>query len=75
VDFVTVIDGKVTELIEVKLSDTKISSSLKYYQQKLNPERTVQIVGELKRSYDHQGIRVTNAIEHFSSPPWKQPSL
>jgi predicted AAA+ superfamily ATPase len=71
VDFVTVIDKKVIDLIEVKLSDDEPSSSLKYYKEKLTPQNTIQIVGDLKRSFDVKGIRVTNPIDYFQQPPWE----
>ena len=32
---------------------------------------TVQIVGDLKRSFDVKGIRVTNPIDYFQLPPWE----
>lgn len=70
VDFVTEVNNKIVELIEVKTSDTSISTSLKYYSQKLNPERTVQIVGNLKRSFNQDHILVTNPIDYFKNPPW-----
>ncbi len=73
VDFVTVIDDKVTDLIEVKSSDTNISNSLKYYTEKLRPQRAVQLVGNLNRSFDKNGIRVTSPIEFFADPPWINP--
>jgi len=71
IDFVTVINGKVIDLIEVKLSDDTISSSLKYYQQLLKPKQTVQIVGNLSRPFEQQGIRVTTPIDFFKDPPWE----
>lgn len=70
VDFATVVDGTLHELIEVKLSDDKISSSLKYYTEKLKPQRAVQIVARLPRAYDENGIQVRSAVEYFSIPPW-----
>lgn len=72
VDFVTQIDNKIIDLIEVKTSDTTISSSLKYYSQQLKPQRTVQIVGQLKKSFHQDHILVTNPIEFFQDPPWKK---
>src|SRR3990167_8776403 len=65
VDFVTVIDHVVCDLIEVKESDTSISSALKYYTKSLNPKRAIQIVGDLKRPFDQEGIHVTNPIDFF----------
>ena len=72
VDFVTVIDKKIIDLIEVKLSDSEPSTALKYYRDKLTPENTVQIVGDLTRSFDARGIRVTNPIDYFQQPPWEK---
>lgn len=71
VDFVTVIDKKVVDLIEVKWKDSKPSSSLQYYQKKLSPKNTVQIVGELKENYHFKDILVTNPIDYFKIPPWE----
>ncbi len=70
VDFVTIIDNKIEDLIEVKLSDNDISTSLKYYAKLLKPRRAVQIVYNLKHSYDKDGILVTSADKFFSDPPW-----
>ena len=67
VDFVTVIDGKIHELIEVKLNDSVISSALKYYQDYLKPQKTVQIVGSLKKPFEKNGVLVTNPIDYFAS--------
>lgn len=72
VDFVTVIDGKVEDLIEVKYSDDQISSSLKYYAKKLKAKRAVQLVYKLKHSYDKDGVLVTSPIKFFNDPPWSE---
>ncbi len=71
VDFLTEVDGELRELIEVKSSDSTVSSALKYYSAKLKPKQTVQIVGNLKRSFHQEHILVTNPIEYFQNPPWK----
>lgn len=70
VDFVTIINNEITDLIEVKSSDDQISSHLSYYAKRLNPKRAIQLVGDLKRPYDHDGIRVLHPIEFFKNPPW-----
>ncbi len=70
VDFVTQVNNKVIDLIEVKTTNSDISSSLKYYAKKLNPERAVQLVANLKRSYQHENIIVMNPIEFFKDAPW-----
>lgn len=69
VDFVILVDNKITDLIEVKYANTNISTSLKYYNNKLKPERAIQIVGDLKRPFDSGGIRVTNPIDFFKNLP------
>lgn len=71
VDFVTIIDDKVYDLIEVKQSDDTISSSLKYYQKLLKPKNAVQLVSQLSRTFDQDEIRVTTPIEFFSHAPWE----
>lgn len=72
VDFVTVVNGVVTDLIEVKMSDTSISPHLKYYAEKLKPQRATQLVAELKRSFMQGNITVTSPLEFFRDPPWKE---
>lgn len=70
VDFATVVDNQVIDLIEVKNGDTNISSSLKYYSEKIKPQNTVQLVATLKRPF-HQGhVLVTNPWDFFQDPPW-----
>ena len=70
VDFVTVIDNQIHDLIEVKYSDTTLSKALRYYTEKLKPKRSIQIVGELKRTpYHDKGILVTSPI-HFVDSNW-----
>lgn len=73
IDFAVVVNNILEFLIEVKLSDDNISSSLKYYTQKLKPKQAVQIVGNLKNSYHKDNILVTNPIEFFNKfykAPW-----
>ncbi len=66
VDFAVVKEGILEELIEVKLSDEKISPSLLYYANKLNPKKAIQIVKNLKRPYEKGRLLVSNPIDHFS---------
>jgi hypothetical protein len=68
------IDNKLECLIEVKLTDDGISPNLKYYKDKLKPKHAIQLVGNLKTSYEKNEILVTNPIEFFTEiilPPWK----
>jgi predicted AAA+ superfamily ATPase len=71
VDFVTIIDKKINDLIEVKNGDHNISTSLKFYANKLKPRRAIQIVGNLKRSFDKDNIQVMDPIQFFKNPPWQ----
>lgn len=71
VDFLTVIDGKIMDLIEVKQSDSALSSSLLYYSKLLKPQNTIQLVENLKNSFHKDNVLVTNLIEYFKNPPWR----
>ncbi len=71
VDFATVIDGRVVDLIEVKNTDNTISKSLEYYASRLKPERVIQLVGNLERPYDKNGVHVRHPIDFFKTPPWE----
>jgi len=71
VDFVTVVDNKIIDLIEVKTTDSAISSSLKYYQKKPKPKRTIQLVDNIRNSYHNNDILVTGLVEFFRKDiPW-----
>lgn len=73
IDFAVMIDSKLEFLIEVKLTDKDVSSSLKYYADRLKPKRAVQIVGSLQKPYEKNAILVTNPIDFFTvaaPPPW-----
>jgi predicted AAA+ superfamily ATPase len=65
VDFAIVKDGQLKQLIEVKYSDSSVSRSLKYYSERLNPEKAVQITAHLKHPFDIDNIRVTDAGTFF----------
>ena len=65
IDFVVIKEGRLEELIEVKYSDENISKPLLYYTKRLKPRKATQIVANLKRSYDKNGIRVTDPISYF----------
>lgn len=67
VDFVILKEGKVDELIEVKYSDPKISSSLIYFAEKLKPRKVLQIVANLKTSYSKNHIQVKSPLEALTS--------
>lgn len=70
VDFAIIKDGVLEQLIEVKYSDEDISRPLQYYTQRLKPKRSTQIVANLDKPYDKDGIRVTNPFLYFSDVLW-----
>ncbi len=64
VDFAVSVDNELAELVEVKWSDEKISSSLLHFANKLHPKRAIQIVGNLKKSYTSNGIEVMTIFDY-----------
>lgn len=67
VDFVILQDGVVKELVEAKLDDERISPALRYYAERLQPERATQIVASLKHPWDKDGIHVTSPLHYFAA--------
>ena len=65
VDFAILRDGILEELIEVKYGDKNIARALRYYAEKLKPEKATQIVATLRNSYDENGIAVVGPEEYF----------
>lgn len=63
VDFVILKEGVIEELIEVKYADSDISTSLRYYAEKLNPPKATQIVAQLKRPYSKGKLRIEPPFE------------
>lgn len=66
VDFAIIVEGVLKEIIEVKYNDDGISPALRYYKERLQPQRVTQLVALLDKPYDHSGIRVTNPLTYFS---------
>lgn len=64
VDFVTLLDGKIEMLIEVKNSDNTPSQSLRYFKERLLVKKAYQIVNNLKREKDIDGIQI-RGLEAF----------
>jgi predicted AAA+ superfamily ATPase len=71
VDFAVIKDGTLEELIEAKYGDEKLSKSLRYYAQRLNPKKATQIVAHLKRPYDSGKLTVTDPWTYFRSDIYK----
>lgn len=69
VDFLVETDRKIELLVEAKVSDAHLSPHLAYYNQKLRPKRAVQLVHQLGRETDREGIQVRKAA------PWLAEAL
>ena len=65
VDFAIVKEGAIEELIEAKLTEDEISPSLLYYTRRLRPKKSTQIVAKLRRTYDRDGITITDPSTYF----------
>jgi uncharacterized protein len=65
IDFAWIEDGKLRELVEVKLSDESVHKPLIYYAQRLNPERATQIVFNIRRSFSKAKLNVMSPMERF----------
>lgn len=63
VDFLTVVDGKPTDMIEVKTSEDQLSPSLRYFSERLRPAKAAQVVLNLKRASNQHGIPVVRAVD------------
>jgi predicted AAA+ superfamily ATPase len=58
VDFLVTLNRKVHWLIEVKSSDATLSNSLRYYTARLRPKESLQLVLNLDRAQEKDGIKI-----------------
>jgi predicted AAA+ superfamily ATPase len=58
VDFVVTLNRRVHWLIEAKASDQSLSTSLRYYTEKLRPHESLQLVLNLGRAQERSGIKI-----------------
>jgi predicted AAA+ superfamily ATPase len=61
VDFLTTVDNKIIDLVEVKLSENGVSKNLKYFSERLKPKNTTQVVLNLKRELQEKYIHIRRA--------------
>ncbi len=66
IDFVILKNGKIQELIEAKYADDNISRPLRYYVERLRPQKATQIVANLKKPYSSGIISVTDPLSYFN---------
>ncbi|MEO8315233.1 MAG: hypothetical protein ABI645_10595 [Pseudomonadota bacterium] len=57
-DFVVTLNRRVHWLIEVKKSDDAVSTSLRYYHERLKPLQSVQLAHELNRPMERSGVTI-----------------
>jgi hypothetical protein len=67
VDFAILREGELEELLEAKYSDEKISKSLLYYANRLNPKNATQLIANLKKPYENNNIKVIDPISYLSN--------
>jgi len=63
VDFAIARDGELIRLIEVKLSDNKVSPSLKYFAERFKSVEAFQLVHNLKQNENRGGINIIRASD------------
>lgn len=63
VDFLIEIDRKIDLLIEVKLSEEKLSGHLAYFHKRLKPRESFQLVQTAARTKTVEGISITSAAD------------
>ena len=61
VDFAVSRNGELTQLIEIKLSDSKTSPSLKYFAERFSSVEAIQLVHNLKQNESRNGINIFRA--------------
>ena len=63
VDFVTMIEGKIEQLIEVKFAEEEPHAALQYYAEKLKPKKAFQLIHKLERASSRKNIHLQHAAE------------
>lgn len=66
VDFAISRNGELSQLIEVKLSDNKVSPSLKYFAERFQSVEAIQLVHNLKQNESKSGISILLAHDWLS---------
>lgn len=67
VDFCVLIDNKIHELIEVKLTDTQFSKHLVYYSERLKPLRATQIILVPEKKYKKNQLVLNSVLDEFKT--------
>lgn len=72
VDFVVTKNRRVEKLVEVKKSDDAIGLGLRYYHEKLRPKETLQLVLQLDRPQERNGIKILPLGNWLIDALWNQ---
>ena len=70
VDFVVTLNRRVYWLIEVKASDTDVGTSLRHYTAKLRPKESLQLVLQLDRAREKDGVKIVPLAPWLESLPF-----
>ena len=63
VDFLTVIDNKLIDMVEVKMSDDNLSQALVYFNERLKPLSPVQVIYNLTVEQNKKNIPLKKAVD------------
>lgn len=63
IDFAISQKGELSQLVEVKLSDNKVSASLKYFAERFKSVEAIQLVHNLKQNENRNGINILRASD------------
>ena len=72
VDFVVTLNRRVHWLIEVKKSDDSLSTSLRYYHERLAPFQSLLLVHELGRPMERSGVSIQPLAKWLEALPGNQ---
>jgi predicted AAA+ superfamily ATPase len=67
VDFAISRNGELAQLVEVKLSDNKVSPSLKYFAERFKSIEAVQLVHNLKQNESRYGVDILRASDWLAN--------
>lgn len=70
VDFAIICDGKIIELIEVKLSDDHFSTGFMHLIGKINPQKATQIILNGNHDYKKGNLYKTDPFDYFAKSIW-----
>lgn len=61
VDFLIEIDRQIHTIVEAKTSDSNVSKNLRYFKNKLQPKKSIQVVKSLRMDQEEGGIKIADS--------------